>query len=489
MAKTTMIKNADWVVGWNEARQQHEYLQNADVVFKGDEITYVGSHYQGEADEQVSGEGLCVMPGLIDLHAHTFGLGMEKGYVEDAPSGRQGELDWYANIKVIGAAPDDWPTCMEFALSELLKSGVTTVAESCVPFPDLFTVADRSGMRVYFAPMFTSTENDAMWERGPGGSLEYPWAEDGGLSGMQSTIGLLNQLTDNNTHELVKGMVMPAQLETTTPELLQASLEAARKMGTPMQVHGAYSIHEFQEITRRHGTTPIKYMHDIGVLEPDVILAHAIMLDHHSAAREWGTRDDLEILAESGTSIVHCPTYYARRFGSTLEDFGSYREAGVNIGIGTDTYPHNLLEEMRLAVMCGRVISGRTDNITTADIFNAVTSNAAKALHRNDLGRLSPGAKADIVLVDTKHPTMQPVRDPIRSLIFAAAERAVKDVYVNGVKVVDNGEVVTLDYHGTGAQIDGILQNIEEMVPQVDSQQRTTEEIVPLTFDRADSGS
>lgn len=58
------------------------------------------------------------------------------------------------------------------------------------------------------------------------------------------------------------------------------------------------------------------------------------MLDHHHECIEWGIRDDLEILAESGASIVHCPTYYARYFGRTLEDFGRYRDAGVNIGIG-----------------------------------------------------------------------------------------------------------------------------------------------------------
>ena len=256
-------------------------------------------------------------------------------------------------------------------------------------------------------------------------------------------------------------------------------------MGTPMQLHGAYCAHEFQEITRRHGTTPIKYMRDIGVLASDVLIAHSIMLDHHSQCREWGTRDDLEILAESGASIVHSPTYFARFFARNLEDLGTYREAGVNVTMGTDAYPHNMLEEMRLAVLCGRVVSGRTECVTTADIFDAATINGAKALNRTDIGRLSPGAKADIVLVDLKHPTMQPVRDPIRSLIYAAAERAVRDVYVNGVKVVDQGEVVTLDYHGTAEQLEGILQSVEEMAPQADWQQRGSEEIVPLTLSRA----
>lgn len=486
MNGVTVIKNADWVVGWNEQRQGHEYLQNADVAFLSDQITYIGKDYKGEVETVIDGRGLCVMPGLINLHAHTFGMGMEKGYVEDPESGRAGEMDWYSNIKAFTPAVDFLPTCMEFGLAELLKSGVTTVVESCIPYPDLFPSAERSGMRVYFAPMYTSTQNDEMWKRSADGvGIEYPWSEDGGLAGLEATLGLLMQLTDGNSHPLVKAMLMPAQLETTTPELLQASLEAARKLGTPMQLHAAYNIHEFQEITRRHGTTPVKFMRDIGILEPDVIIAHSMMLDHHSECREWGTRDDLSVLAESGASIVHCPTYYARRFGRTLETFGDYRKAGVNIGIGTDTYPHNLLEEMRLAVLCARVASGRAGSVSTADVFNAATRDAAKALQRPDLGKLAVGAQADMVLVDINQPTMQPVRDPLRSLIYASAERAVRDVYVGGKKVVDHGEVLSLDYHGSAGKVDSILKSIEAAAPHNDWQQRQSEEIVPLTFERA----
>lgn len=485
MNPISIIKNADWVVGWNEEKQQHEYLQNADVVFEGNEILYVGHNFKGKPDRQIDGKGLCVMPGLINLHSHTFGMIMEKGFVEDCESGRAGELDWYTDIKAFTPEPQYWPTCMEYSFAELLKSGVTTIAEACLPMPDLFQVAERSGMRVYFAPMYTSTKDNVMWERdGDSYNIHYPWAEDEGLDGLQQITSLLDSLTNNNQHKLIKPMMMPAQLETTTPALLQASLAAARERGTPMQIHAAYNIHEFQEITRRHGTTPIKFMRDIGILESDVIIAHGIMLDHHQECCEWGTRDDLEVLAESGASVIHCPTYYARHFGKTLESFGSYRDAGVNLALGTDTYPHNMLEEMRLAVMCGRLISHRTDNVATADIFNAATVNAAKALNRADLGRLVAGAKADLVVVDLKHPAMQPMRDPVRSLIYAAAERAIRDVYVDGVKVVDNGEVLTMNYSGCSEQLNEILHRIEETVPQRDTGQRAIEEISPLTFSK-----
>ena len=484
MGKTSAIRNADWVVGWDEAQGGHVYLNDADVVFRDGEILFVGPHYAGEVHEVIEGSGRCVLPGLIDMHSHAFGMSMEKGFVEDAGSGRAGELDWYTNITALTPGVEHLPTCMEFALAELLRSGVTTVVEVSLPIPDLFHVADRSGMRVYFAPMFTSTVDDRMWERVDEHRLAYPFAEDEGIAGMGEVAGLLRALAAGQASGLVTPMMMPAQVETTTPKLLRASLEAAREMGVPLHVHAAYNIHEFQEITRRHGTTPIKYLRDAGVLSSDLIIAHAIMLDHHRECSEWGTGDDLNVLADSGASIVHCPTYYARHFGRALEDIGRYADAGVNITLGTDTYPHNLLEEMRLAVLCGRIVSGRTDSITTSGIFNAVTANAARALQRADIGRLAAGCRADLVVLDLDEPNMKPVRDPLRSVVFAAAERAVRDVYVNGERVVANGEVLTLDYRASAAKLDGILRDIEELAPQNDWRGRDAEVIRPLALRR-----
>lgn len=485
MGKTSVIRNADWVVAWDEAREEHVYRNNADVAFQDGAIVFVGPQYPGEADEVIDGAGRCVLPGLIDMHSHTFGMSMEKGFVEDAGSGRAGEMDWYSNIFTFTPAPEFWPTCMEFALAELMRSGVTTLVEAALPMPGLFHVADRSGMRVYFAPMFTSTVDNRMWDRVNDFSIDYPFAEDEGIPGMLEVSGMLRELAEGQDKGLVTPMMMPAQLETTTPKLLRSSMEAAREMGTPMHVHAAYNVHEFQEITRRHGVTPIRYLHDAGVLNSDLIIAHSILLDHHRECREWGTLDDLGILADSGASIVHCPTYYARHFGRALEDFGRYTGAGVNVTLGTDTYPHNLLEEMRLAVLCGRVVSGRTDSVTTSDIFNAVTINASHALKRADIGRLAAGAKADLVVLDLEEPNMKPVRDPLRSVVFAAAERAVRDVYVNGERVVRNGEVLTLDYRECAAKLDGILASIDEMAPQHDWQGRGAEAIRPLALRRA----
>ena len=98
---------------------------------------------------------------------------------------------------------------------------------------------------------------------------------------------------------------------------------------------------------------------------------------------------------------------------------------------------------MRSAFTISRAVAGTVDDVTTLDIFNAATIGGARALLRDDIGRLKVGAKADLVLVDIKHPSMMPMREPLRSLLYVAADRAVRDVYVDGVRVVADGRAST----------------------------------------------
>lgn len=487
METTLCIANLDWIIGWDAKRSAHGYMRHADLVIRGNRIVHVGAAFEGHVDRRIDGAGLMAMPGLIDLHSHAFSMVMEKGYVEDPPGGRIGELQWYGNIGAFSPCPDDWATCTEVGYAELLMSGVTTLVDVNLPHAALFDVAHRSRMRVYLAPMYTSTDNNSMWSVREGREVSYPWARDGGEALMNDVLRMLDESTSASRNGLVRAIPAPAQLETCTPELLRASLAAARERGVPLQVHAAYNVHEFQEITRRHGTTPVKFMRDVGVLAPDVMIAHAILLDHHSSCREWGTRDDLDILARSGATVVHCPTYYARHFGRVLENHGRYRDAGVNLTLGTDTYPHNILEEMRLALLCSRVVSGETTSATTLDMLNAVTINAARALNRTDIGRLAPGTRADVVLVDLSHPLMRPARDPLRSLIHAAAERAISAVYVDGELLYSRGEVLCLNYDRASRRLEEVGARIAAQVPLRHPSGRSAPEIVPLCLPRIES--
>jgi cytosine/adenosine deaminase-related metal-dependent hydrolase len=276
-------------------------------------------------------------------------------------------------------------------------------------------------------------------------------------------------------------MVVPAQIDTCTPELLQASHELAVERDLPFQIHVSQSVTEFHEMYRRHGRTPVQWMDDLGVLDERAVLGHAIFLDHHPWLH-WTSRDDLARVRERGASVAHCPTVFVRR-GIALRTFGSYVRDSVNVGIGTDTYPHDFLAELRVASYTARTIAETVTDHSAAELFTAATVGGARALRREDIGRIAVGAKADLVLVDLEHPAMRPVYDPVRELIYSADSRVVRDVWVDGEQVVADGEVRTLDLAAATAALEEAQVKVLERVPELDWAGRDITALAPRCFD------
>lgn len=472
MTTTVWIRNADWVVGWDASAQRHAYLQGADVVFAGNALTFVGKGYQGPADETVDGRRLLVMPGLVDVHAHPMLEAIYRGIREE-----HGVPEMYMSglfERSLAYWPDDDGklACAEAAYCELLLSGVTTVADLSGAFEGWVELVARSGLRAVLAPMYASSR----WVVRRPDLLEYEWNEPAGRRMFDEALKLCDGLAAHPSGRL-SGMISPAQIDTCTEDLLRDSGAAARERGLPLTIHCAQAVAEFYEMVRRHGVTPIQWAHQIGLAGPGTILGHAIFIDEHSWLH-WWSRRDLAILAETGTTVAHCPTPFAR-YGQTLEDFGKYGRAGVNLGMGTDTVPQNMLEEMRWAAVLARIAAKNIRATEMADVFHAATVGGATGLLRDDIGRLAPGAKADLVLVDLENPWMMPARDPLRSLVFHAADRAVRDVYVDGHKVVADGRVLTLDHAGALERLTEAQRRMEATVPQRDPRHRSSAEIAP----------
>jgi len=235
---------------------------------------------------------------------------------------------------------------------------------------------------------------------------------------------------------------------------------------------------EHREMMRRHRMTPLEWLDDIGVLGPRTLIGHAINIDQHPWINHYEHKD-LDRLARSGASVVHCPRAFAQ-WGDMMHSLGSYRAAGVNMALGTDCYPHDMVEEMRIAGLLSKVASGHVDLLRCEHIFEIATLGAAKALGRDDLGRLSAGAKADIVLVDLNHPSMRPVRDPLRSLIYSGVAAAVRDVYVNGEQMVRDGHVLTADQNEVHQRLQAGQDRAMDRVQNIDWAGRTADEINPI---------
>ncbi|QIE56700.1 amidohydrolase family protein [Pikeienuella piscinae] len=477
--KRVLIRSADWVVAWDEAARGHTYLRNADVLLEGDRIAEIGSALDGEAvsgAEIVDGRNFMVMPGLVDIHSHLCHEPINKGYTDETGSSKLYSSNLYEYMPTMRGDDEVAPWQTRLACAELLMSGVTTIVDMAVPYPGWTEALAESGLRAYVAPMFRS----ARWFTRNGHVVEYDWSDDQGFAAMEDALSLVDAAEKHPSGRL-SGMVVPAQVDTCTPELLRASYAEAAKRGMRWQTHAAQSLPEFHEITRRHGFTPIQWLGELGVLGESSLVGHTIFVDDHPDTL-WHTTTDVRLMAETGATVAHCPTVFMRR-GMALCDVGRYLRAGVKVAIGTDTFPHNMIEEMRHVGYVARLMAKSPHTLSTRDVFNAATLGGAASLGRDDIGRLAPGGKADLVMVDMTHPLMHPTRDPIRSLVYAAADRAVHTVYVNGEKVVEDGRALRLDIDRAAREVTAGQVRAERLVPERDLVAgRSANEMSPLTF-------
>ncbi|NKC10918.1 MAG: amidohydrolase family protein [Gammaproteobacteria bacterium] len=474
---TTVIRNLDWAVIFDNVKESHVYARGIDVAFAGGVITFVGKHYVGPADEAIDGSQRLLLPGLINVHSHPSSEPLRKGLTDETRSPGFHHSSLYEFLTVFDNDAEGRVASLQVALAELLMSGCTTVADLSAPYDEWLDTLGASGIRAVAAPGF----RDARWFTQNGHSLDYAWDVPAGERAMARAFQLID-LANQHPSGRLSGMVYPAQVDTCSTGRLRDAYDHACARDLPWQTHVAQSVTEFHEMYRRHGKTPIQLLSDAGVLGDRSILGHAIFLDHHPWLH-WTSRDDLARIADAGASVAHCPTVFARR-GITLRTFGGYLRAGINMGIGTDTYPHHFLEEIRSAGYYARIIAETVDDLDTRDLFDAATLGGARALRRDDIGRVATGAQADLVLVDTHHPSMMPVREPLRSLVYVAAERAIRVVFVDGERVVEDGHCLTIDLAKASAALQAAQARAIGRTEQLDWAGRSAGEMAPMVYGR-----
>ena len=475
MSDATLIRKADYVIAWDESAGGHCYLRDADVVFDGNLFTFVGHDYTGDAARTIDGGGLMVMPGFVNLHCHPHSEPGNKGVTEDAGSRQFGQSTLYEFLNILNLDEAGAAAAARVAWSEMLKSGVTTVADLSLPSEGWIDALAATGLRGVLCPMVRS----GGWYTSNGRTVEYAWNEQDGMQKFAWSLAIIDEARKHPSGRL-DGMVGPAQIDTCTEALLRDALAAARERGITLQVHAAQSKVEFEEMTRRHRMTPIEFMHEIGLLGPDTIIGHGIFLNDHPWLH-WPQGRDFEILRDSGAAVAHCPTNFSRR-GVALNHLRRYLDAGIVVGLGTDTYPHNMINEIHIACIAARITSGEYTAGRTSHAFDAATLGGAAAMKRTDIGRIAKGAKADFSLVDLAHPYMRPLRDPLRSLVFSADDRAIRDVYVDGQCVVRDGEVLTIDVEAALDELAAAQARSLTTVPERDWAQRGIDDLSPMVY-------
>ena len=471
----TLIASASTVLGWDADAGTHVYLADADVAFAGDTLVHVGAGYAGPAARRIDGRGLMVLPGLVNAHTHPATEPGNKGLLEDLGSPRLGQSNLYEFMPVFRLPPEAAGAAMRVAVAESLRSGVTTFVDWSLPREGWADELAATGVRGVLCPMYRS----ARWKTGDGHSVDYEWDEAAGERELARSVATIEAAMRHPSGRL-HGMLGPAQVDTCTPALLRESLAAARRLGVRMHLHAAQSLVEFGVITRRHGRTPVEHLDDIGVLCPDLALGHGIFVNDHPWLH-WPDADDFALLARSGAGVTHCPVNFSRR-GIALNTLRRYVEAGIPVALGTDTFPHDLLAEMRTACLAARIMGGGYAAGSTRHAFDAATVGGAHVVGRDDIGRLAPGAHADLVLVDLAHPDMRPAREPLRSLVHSAGRDAVREVFVHGEQVVRGGEVLTIDVEASLAELEAAQRRMLATVAERDWAGRDAEGIAPPVY-------
>ena len=457
----------------------HRLLRGGALVFEDERIAFVGRGDPGPVDQRIDATGHLVMPGLINIHCHAD---VEAGGRLVADCGRRdffqaGFLNYNAaprGVRNLPARQDPW-IGGRFAMVEMLRNGCTTVVDIGTAAAEHAAIAGELGMRAYLGPAYKSYD----YRMGERGELFYDLDEAAGLRALDRARDFVR--AHHGAHQgRIQGMLFPFQVETCTPTLLKATRQAADEMGVGIEIHAGQNLLEFHEILRRHCQTPIEYLADTGLLGPDAIVGHCIINSAHRLAGLPAGRD-LEILAASGASVAHCPLVFARR-GNAMESLHRFRAEGINVGLGTDTYPRDLISEMRLAALFCKVVEHDFSVATSAEVFSAATLGGARALRREDLGRLAPGAKADIVLVDMRSLRIGPYRDPIKALVQCGTGDDVRRVIVDGRAVVEGGHVLGVDEARVLADAQREADRLWAEVPEWHWEKQTADELSPPSF-------
>ncbi|WMX54964.1 amidohydrolase family protein [Peribacillus sp. R9-11] len=438
-----------YVIGYDGC--DHVILENAEIVYEKDTIVYVGKNYTEEVDEVIDAGNAIISPGFIDLNAlgdidHDI-LHLEAG------SNRQKNLLW--SEQYIERGHHELMTEEEesfkslYAYSQLILHGVTTVmpitsvfykgwAETYEELASAAKHAASLGLRIYLGPSYQSGIRVVQ----PDGNIKLHWDEKAGEAGLQRAVEFVEKL-DGAFEGLVRGMLAPERIESQTEDNLLQTKYYSEKLGVPIKLHAAQGSFEFNTILEEHGVTPIRYLYDLGFLGPRTGIPHAHFVSGYSEAR-YGKGDDLALLKETNTTVIHCPLIIGRH-GSALESFAKYKRSGINIALGTDTFPPDMFQNVRTGSMLSRLVEKEVEGSTYADLFRSATLGAAAFLGRNDLGRIAVGAKADIIAIDLDSFHMGVIDDPIRTMFVSGSGRDVKLSIINGRIVMENQNIPNLD--------------------------------------------
>jgi cytosine/adenosine deaminase-related metal-dependent hydrolase len=430
MASPTLkIDGAKFIITMDPRRR---IIRDGAILIEGRTIVQVGkaSELAGAAADRVIDAGeMVVTPGFCNGHMHISYAHATRGIFPD----HLDPAEYLVNVFKLQSAmtgEEEYLTSL-LGITELLKYGTTCFLDpgSTKYLDACMRAYQESGCRIVVGSQVVDSPNP----------LNLPVMP---VSRAVSQMEEVARTYDGRLDGRVRAWTMPFAADYCSRELLVAAKEIADRYHTGMTLHQTNSPASVEAHLRKHGKRPVEYLEEIGVLGPNVLLAHVVGLDDA----------EVDCLARTQTKAVMCPTA-ALKMGAGITARGMLPEMlarGVCVGLGTDAGNNsNLIEVARSMYLIAVLFKDarQTTGVVPAETaLEMATIQGARALGLGDeIGSIEPGKKADLVLFDTKRPEWRTLFNPVNNLVYGADGRSVHTVIVDGRVVVEDHKPVFVD--------------------------------------------
>ncbi len=419
MNKSILIKGGTLVT-----MDSRDTVVAGDLLIRDGRIAAVGES-NGTADEVIDARGCAVLPGFVQTHVHLCQT-LFRGRADDLPL-----IDWLKRrVWPMEAAhtPASIRASARLGIAEMIKGGTTCALtmETVRHTREVFVVVEETGFR--------ATVGKCMMDAGEG-------VPEGLLEGTEDSIDESLALLDE-WHGRADGRIRycfaPRFAVSCTGELLRRVAQLARERGILVHTHASENRTEIEMVERATGMRNIRYLESLGLAAPHVALAHCVHLDE----------SELEILARTGTHVLHCPSSNLK-LGSGIAPVSDMLARGINVTLGADGAPCNnrldMFTEMRTAALLQKAIHG-ADALPASRVLRMATADGALALGlAEEIGSLETGKRADVCVVDLDRLHTTPGTDVVSTLVYASTASDVRSVIIDGRSVLGDGELLLMD--------------------------------------------
>jgi cytosine/adenosine deaminase-related metal-dependent hydrolase len=423
---------ADWVI----SEPGREPLSDGAVRVVDGQIVAVGPSRELRAahadDDLVDASGQVLAPGFVNTHVHLYGVLAHGIPLAQAPSGFWPFLEDFWWPKVEDAL--DRPMILAATAwvgAELLRSGTTTFydileAPNALPgvLVDMSHVVEGLGLRGVLS--FEATQRQS---------------EANAALGLEENLAMIDH--GRTARSLVGGLMCIHTTFTCSPSFIERAFAAAEERDVLLHAHVNEGTHEAELCLQRYGKRTLELYDALGVAGPRLMASQCVQL----------SQGECDIIAERGVRVTHMPLSNCE-VGGGIAPVPELVQRGVTVGLGSDGYLNDMFQVMRAATLIHKARLCDPQVMPAAEVFRLATVGGADALGLGDrIGRLAPGYRADLQLIDASFPTPASAHNLYDQLVLWRSGHDVRSVMVDGVWRVRNGAVIDFDLAAAHAHL------------------------------------